>query len=88
MAMGAPRSNILKLVIQRGLKIVGIGSVIGLVATLALSHLIESMLFGVSAADPISLGASVLVLSLAALLACLLPALRATRINPITSLRE
>ncbi len=88
MAMGAPRSNIIKLVIQRGLKIVAIGLVIGLVAALALSHLMESMLFSVSAADPISLGLSVLVLGLAALLACLLPALRATRINPITALRE
>jgi putative ABC transport system permease protein len=61
---------------------------IGLFIALLLSHLIESMLFGVSAVDPISFGASILILGLAALAACLAPALRATRIDPIRTLRE
>ena len=87
-ALGAQSSNILNLVTQQGLRLVGIGLVAGIVAALVLVRFIESMLYGISSADPISLGASVLVLGLAAILACLLPALRATRINPITALRE
>jgi hypothetical protein len=65
-----------------------IGVVIGIVSALLLGHLIENVLYGVSATDPISLGISVIILGLAAFVACLLPALRATRINPITALRE
>ena len=57
-------------------------------AALALARLMSSMLYGVSADDPISLLVGILVLSVAALLACLLPALRATRIDPIAALRE
>jgi len=75
-------------VIRRGLKLAGIGLLIGVVAALALSRLLDSLLYGVSATDPITLGISLLVLGLAALLACMLPAVRATRINPITALRE
>ena len=55
---------------------------------LLLVRSIESVLYGVSAIDPISIGTSVLVLGLATILACLFPALRATRIDPITVLRE
>jgi len=88
MALGAQSSNIIGLITRQGLKIVGIGLVIGILAALALARLIASILYGVSASDPITLVASVLVLSLAGLLACLLPALRATRIDPITALKE
>ena len=87
-ALGAQVSNILGLVIGQGLIIAGIGLAIGLIAALLLNRLIEGALFGVSAADPISFSASVLVLGLAALIACLLPALRAARIDPIRALRE
>jgi putative ABC transport system permease protein len=88
MALGARVTNILGLVVGDGLKIAGIGLIVGLIAALLLGHLIEGMLFGVSPADPISFCASVLVLVSAALVACLLPALRATRIDPIRALRE
>jgi predicted permease len=88
MALGAQASNILGLVVGQGLKIAGVGLMVGIISALTLNHLIEWALFGVSAADPISFGASVLVLVAAALLACLLPALRATRIDPIRALRE
>jgi putative ABC transport system permease protein len=88
MALGAQASNILGLVVGQGLRIAGIGLIVGLISALTLNHLIEWALFGVSAADPISFGASVLVLAVAALVACLLPALRATRIDPIRTLRE
>jgi putative ABC transport system permease protein len=88
MALGAQACNILGLVVGQGLKIAGIGLMVGLISALTVSHLIEWALFGVSAADPIAFGASVLVLIAAALVACLQPALRATRIDPIRTLRE
>ncbi len=73
---------------RQGLIVVGIGLATGLAAALALSQFIASILYGVSAIDVVSIGLSVPVLGLAALIACLLPALRSTRINPITPLRE
>jgi ABC-type antimicrobial peptide transport system permease subunit len=87
-ALGAESKNILQLVVKQGFTVVGVGLMIGVVAALALSHLIAGILYGVSVADPISVGLSVLVLSFTTLIACLLPAFRATRINPITALRE
>jgi ABC-type antimicrobial peptide transport system permease subunit len=87
-ALGAQRSNILKLVIRQGLKLVAIGFVVGITASLVLVRFMDSVLYGVSVTDPITLAISLLVLGTAALLACLLPAIRATRVNPITALRE
>jgi putative ABC transport system permease protein len=87
-ALGAQRINILRLVVRQGLRIVLIGLLVGVLTALTLTQFIGSVLYGVSATDPIALGISVLVLGLAALLACLLPAVRATRISPITALRE
>jgi putative ABC transport system permease protein len=87
-ALGAQSTNILSLVIRQGLKLVGIGLVIGMLAALVLVRFIASILYGVSGNDPLTLGLALLILGFAALLACLLPALRAVRINPITALRE
>ena len=87
-ALGAQLSDILRLIVGSGLKITGIGLMTGLVTALFLSRLIESLLFGVSAVDPISFCASVAVLGFAASVACLVPALRATQIDPIKTLRE
>ena len=87
-ALGAPSSNILSLIIGQGLKLVGIGVVLGIGAALILARLIGSILYGVSANDPLIIGMTVLVLGMATLLACLLPALRAARVDPITALRE
>ena len=87
-ALGAQAINILKLVIRHGLKILGTGLVIGILSILFLSRYIQSLLFGVSSNDPISFGLAILVLAVAGLLACLLPALRAIRTDPITVLRE
>lgn len=87
-ALGARSSNILKLVILKGLKLAGLGLAIGLAAALMLVRLIESSLYGVSTNDPAVIFLGVLVLGLATLMACLLPALRAIKINPITALRE
>ncbi len=88
MALGAQSSSILGLITRQGLKIVCFGLILGILAAVMLARFIGNILYGVSPSDPVTLGMSVLVLSLAALLACLLPAWRATRINPITALRE
>ena len=88
LALGAQSTSILQLVVERGLRVVGIGLLIGIVAALALSQLISSILYKVSATDPLSIITGVLVLALVALIACVLPALRATRIDPITALRD
>jgi putative ABC transport system permease protein len=88
MAVGAKSTNILGLVIRRGLAIVGIGLVIGVATALMLARFIQSNLYGVSAYDPVTLAMGVLVLSLTGFFACFLPAVRATRINPIKALRE
>jgi putative ABC transport system permease protein len=88
MALGAEATNILKLVTYQGLRIICVGLIIGLGAGIILGQIIGSVLYGISATDPTALLTGTLVLALAALLACLLPAFRATRIDPITALRE
>jgi putative ABC transport system permease protein len=87
-ALGAQVPDILGLVVGQGLKIAAIGLLVGLLSALFLNQLIEGALFGISTADPVSFGVSLLLLVVAALIACLLPALRATRIDPIRALRE
>jgi putative ABC transport system permease protein len=87
-ALGAQRSNILGLVVSEGIKLAGIGLILGTAVAMILARFINGILYGVSGSDPIMLGMSVVVLGLVAIGACLLPALRATRINPITVLRE
>lgn len=86
-AIGAQRRDILRLVLRSGLRLVLIGLVFGLVASFALSRLLSSLLYGVTAHDPLAfVGNAALLLGVAAL-ACLLPALRATRVDPMIALR-
>jgi putative ABC transport system permease protein len=87
MALGAQQRDVLRLVLVQGGKLVGLGLIIGLAATLAASRAMGSMLFNTSAQDPLTLGTITLVLGAVALLACLLPASRATKVNPIEALR-
>ncbi|MFY9986383.1 MAG: FtsX-like permease family protein [Chthoniobacterales bacterium] len=87
-SLGAQPSNILKLVARRGFSLVLVGLMMGVGIALLSTRLIQGMLYQVSPADPVTLGVTVLVLGLAAATACLLPALRAIRINPVTALRE
>ncbi len=87
-AVGALRHHIVNLVLKQGFKMVGIGVVAGVLTASVLSQFLGSLLYGVSGNDPITIAASIVVLSFAALLACLLPALRAIRVNPVTVLRE
>src|SRR4029079_13214689 len=86
-ALGARPAAILQLIIGRGLFLVGIGVVIGVSASFALTRFIENMLFGVTPTDPLSFARIVLLFCVVALLACLLPALRAMRVDPIVVLR-
>ncbi len=87
-AIGALSWHILILILKRGFTIVGLGIVIGLLTALALSDSLAGLLYGVGSNDPTTIGLSILILCLAALVSCLLPALRAIRINPVTALRE
>lgn len=88
MALGAQSSSIVQLVAKQGLIVVATGLTVGLVTAVGLAHLIAGILYGVSAIDLVSIGLSILILGFAAFIACLLPALRATRIDALTALRE
>ena len=88
MALGAQAGHILRLVAEQGLWPVGVGLTTGILAGLLLARFVGAFLYGVSAYDPITLALTVLVLGIATLLACLLPAVRAIRINPTRVLNE
>ena len=87
MAMGAQTMDVLRLVIAQGMKPVVIGLAAGLAAALALGRLLAAQLYEVSPHNPLLLGATAIILALAALLACLLPARRASLLNPVQALR-
>lgn len=87
MALGAQRSDVLKMTVTQGLRLVGIGVAIGLAAALVLTRVMASLLFGVSATDPTTFITISLILMGVALLASYIPALRATRIDPMVALR-
>jgi predicted permease len=87
MAIGAQRSDVLRLVLGEGLRLAAFGVIIGVIASLATSRLLSSLLFGISANDPFTLAGVALVLSLISLAASYIPARRAMRVNPITALR-
>jgi putative ABC transport system permease protein len=88
MALGAQRSDVLRLVLSHAGKLVCLGLVIGLGATLIASHLIGSLLFQINAHDPLTFSLTTLLLLAVAIVACLLPARRATQVNPIEALRN
>jgi predicted permease len=86
-ALGAGRSDVLRMILSQGLRTIFIGVAIGIAGSLALTRTIESLLFGVTATDPLTFGGVTLLLVCAALLACFLPARRATRVDPMVALR-
>jgi ABC-type antimicrobial peptide transport system permease subunit len=88
MALGAQRGNIMRVVLKRGMGLTLIGVVIGLTATAALTPLMKSLLYGVSATDPMTFGGLAMLVVVAALLACYLPARSATKVDPIVALRS
>jgi putative ABC transport system permease protein len=87
-ALGASSANILRLVIRRGLMMVGLGLIIGIVTASVCSRSMESLLYEVRGDDPVTLVIAVLVLCMAGLIACLLPARRAAKVDPIAALRQ
>jgi ABC-type antimicrobial peptide transport system permease subunit len=87
MALGAQTRDVLRLVVRQGMTLTLIGAVIGLIAALGLTRLIKSLLFGVSATDPVTFFVIPLLLALVALLACYLPARRATKVDPLAALK-
>jgi putative ABC transport system permease protein len=87
MALGAQTRDVLRLIINQGMKPVMIGLAIGIVAAFALGRLIASQLFEVSAHNPALLGGATILLAATALFACLLPARRASMVDPVQALR-
>jgi putative ABC transport system permease protein len=88
MAMGAQKSDVSRLVLGHGTRLAGIGVIGGVVAAMGLTRLLSSLLFGVSAADPLTFMAVALLLTLVALAASYIPARRAMRMDPIVALRH
>jgi len=87
MAIGAERRDVLGLVLLAGLKLVALGVALGLAGAVLLTRVLQSQLFGVTAHDPLVFAGNAALLILVATAACVIPALRATRVNPIIALR-
>jgi len=87
MALGARRTNILSLVFQQGMRLVLVGIIVGLIGALGLTRLMSSLLFGVTSTDPFTFFSVLALLLFVALCACLFPAGRAMRIDPMVALR-
>ena len=87
LALGAQARDILRLVVGQGLLLVTVGLALGLAGALALTRVMSSILYGVSATDPLVFGVVAAVLAVAATLACYVPARRATKVDPMTALR-
>ena len=87
MALGARRLDVLKLVVRQGMGLVVIGVALGLVGAFALTRVMASLLFGVTAKDPVTFVAVAALLALIAFIACYIPARRATKVDPLVALR-
>ena len=87
MALGADPADILKMMLGRSLAVIGTGVAVGLLVALGATRTIASLLVGISPSDPLTFAAVVLLLSTVALLACWIPARRATRVSPLVALR-
>ena len=93
MALGANRASVLKMIVRQGMTLVGLGVILGLIGAYVLTKYLETwmqlskMLFGVKVSDPFTYGFIALVLTLVALIACYIPARRATKVDPLEALR-
>jgi putative ABC transport system permease protein len=88
MALGANSGDVLAMVLRQGVLLAVAGGAAGIVGAFGMARLLNSLLFGISAVDPISYGAAALVMALAVLIACGLPAWRAARVDPMSALRQ
>ena len=88
MAIGAGRTEILRMIVGESLRAIVIGAVVGLLGALGLVRLIQSLLFEVQATDPATYAAAVFLVLSVGIMASIVPALRATRIDPMVALRE
>jgi putative ABC transport system permease protein len=86
-ALGAATGDVLAMILGQGMRTICIGVAIGIAGALALTHTVASLLFGVTATDPLTFGSVTLLLVGAALLACYIPARRATKVDPMVALR-
>jgi ABC-type antimicrobial peptide transport system permease subunit len=87
MALGAQTGDVLRMIIGQGVVLTLIGIGIGLIGALGLTRLMRTLLFGVNTVDPLTFVAVASILMFVALLACWVPALRATKVDPLTALR-
>jgi len=87
MALGAERAHVLRMVLGMGSRLVGLGLAIGLVASLAATRVLSSQLWGVAPNDPLTLASVIVVVAIAGAAACVFPARRATRVDPMVALR-
>ena len=88
MALGAPRRNVLLLIVSDGMKLVMIGTVIGVAAAIALTRVMTTLLFGIAPADAFTFAIVSIGALAVALLACFIPARRATKVDPLVALRD
>lgn len=87
LALGAQRADVLRLILREGMTLVGFGLALGLLAALIATRLLAGFLYGVSATDPVTFGGIVAILTVAALIASLIPARRAARVDPLVAIR-
>ncbi|UCC74202.1 MAG: FtsX-like permease family protein, partial [Gemmatimonadota bacterium] len=87
-AMGATHEQVIGKIVRQGMQPAAIGIVFGLLAAFGISRLLSSLLFGVASSDPLTYVGVAILLAAAALVACYVPALRATRVDPVNALRE
>jgi putative ABC transport system permease protein len=87
MALGAQRANILNMTLARGARLIGVGTIVGLVASFSLTRFLASQIWGVSATDPWTFAAAATLVALVGVAACVLPARRAAKLDPLVALR-
>jgi putative ABC transport system permease protein len=87
MALGAERGDVLRMVLGQGMKMAAAGVVLGFIGSVLATRALAGMLFGVNTTDPLTFSAVAVLLSVVALLACYMPARRATKVDPMVALR-